>query len=102
MMAMIRIPRVRLVLVLAALLALLVVPMVGARTLGSPALHSADGGWLGVALHWIAGIAGFDSSIRHHGHSGPVPPNQKEDPQAMTPQGGGCVGPDGHIKPICL
>ena len=46
------IPRVRLILVLAALLALLVVPMAGARTLGSPSLHSADGGWLGAALRW--------------------------------------------------
>jgi hypothetical protein len=95
MIAMIRIPRVRLVLVLAALLALLVVPMTGARTLSSPSLHSADGGWLGAALRWVD-----DVFAPHHGHIGSqIPPQQKE---TNTPQGGGCVGPDGHIKPICL
>ena len=50
---MIRMPRVRLSLVLAALVILLVVPMAGARTLGAPSIHSADGGWLGAALTWV-------------------------------------------------
>jgi hypothetical protein len=98
MIAMTHIPRVRLILVLAALLALLVVPMTGARPLSSPSLHSADGSWLGAALRWVD-----DFFVPHHGHVGSqVPPGQKEDPQANKPQGGGCVGPDGHIKPACL
>jgi hypothetical protein len=103
MIAMIRIPRVRLVLVVAALLILLAVPVVGARTLSSPSLHSADGDWLGAALRWAEGLVGFHASTHHHGNTGgPVPPYQKDETSTYTPQGGGCIGPDGRPKPICF
>ena len=97
---MIRIPRVRLSLVLAALVILLVVPMAGARTLGAPSIHSAGGGWLGAALAWVQGLAGVHQAAHRHGHPGSLP-NQK-DGTIMQPSGGGCIGPDGRPKPICL
>jgi hypothetical protein len=100
MIAMIRIPRVRLVLVIAALLILLGVPVVGARTLSSPSLHSADDGWLGAALRWAGDLVGFNSSVHHHGHTGSqVPPNQKDETSQYTPQGGPCIDPMGHTRP---
>lgn len=93
---MIRIPRVRLSLVLAALVILLVVPMAGARTLGAPSIHSADGGWLGAALTWVEGLAGFHQAAHRHGHSGSPKPSQK------AAAGGPCIDPTGHPKPICF
>jgi hypothetical protein len=93
MIAMIRISRVRLSLVIAALAILLVVPMAGARTLSSPSLHSADGGWLGAALRWAEGFAGFQAPVHHRHPGSQVPPNPKE------AAGGGCLVPDGHPKP---
>jgi Spy/CpxP family protein refolding chaperone len=98
MIAMSRMPRIRLVLVAAALLALLVVPMAGARPVSSPSLHSVDGGWLGATLRWAADLAG----LRHPGHSNgqsgrQTLPNQKE--TLNTTQGGGCVDPFGRPRP---
>jgi hypothetical protein len=99
MIAMIRMPRVRLSLVLAALVILLVVPMVGARTLNPPSIYSAAGGWLGAALTWVEGFAG----LTHRGHTGSqMPLHRKDDPTTNKPAGGGCIGPDGRPKPLCL
>jgi hypothetical protein len=93
MIAMTRIPRVRLVLVVAALMALLVVPMVGAKTLSSPSLHSAGGGWLDAALRWVGDFAGFSPSV-HPGRAGrQAPPSQKE--VNLQPQNGTCIDPTG-------
>jgi len=100
---MIRVSRVRPSLVLAALVILLVVPMAGARTLGAPSIHSADGGWVSIALTWAGGLAGFHQSVHHPGHSGSqMPLVRKDDPTTNKPTGGGCVTPDGHPRPICL
>ena len=94
-----RIPRVRLVLVVAALLTLIAVPMAGARTLNAPSVHATGSGWLGAALDWAGGFAGF----AHRGHTGSqVPPHRKDDPNANKPQGGGCIDPMGHPRPICF
>lgn len=90
---MIRMPRVRLNLVLAALVILLVVPMAGARTLGAPSIHSADGGWLGAALTWVGGLAGFHQAAHRHGSP---KPSQK------AASGGPCIDPTGRPKPICF
>lgn len=94
-----RIPRVRLVLVVAALLALLVVPMAGAWTLSSPSGHSADGSWIGAALRWVEDAVGLRPV--HHGHSGTGKPvNTKDDePAAAHPNSGGCIDPIGRTRP---
>jgi hypothetical protein len=99
MIAMIRIPRVRLVLVVAALLTLLVVPMAGARTLSSPALRSADG-WLGVTLRWAEDLVGLRQA-GHPGHSGAKTPRHAKD-VLLQPNGGGCITPDGRPGPACF
>jgi hypothetical protein len=99
MIAMSRMPRIRLVLVAAALLALLVAPMAGARTMGSRSIHPADGDWIGGVLSWAQGLVGLRHA-GHHGRSGTqAPPNQKEEPSSA--QGGGCVDPFGHPRPLC-
>jgi hypothetical protein len=100
MIAMIRIPRVRLVLVVAALFALLVMPMAGARPLSSPTLHSADGGWLGATLRWAEGLVGLRQPSSH-GHSGAKTPRSVKE-EFFHPNGGGCIGPDGRPKPACI
>jgi hypothetical protein len=99
MIAMIRVPRVRLVLVVAALLVLLAVPMVGARALTSPSVHPAAGGWLGAALTWAQGLAGLQQPVHRHGHSGSQP--NRKDGTIMQPAGGGCVDPMGHPR-LCF
>jgi hypothetical protein len=93
MNVMIRIPRVCLVLVVTALLALLVVPVAGARTLSSPPAHPADGGWSGAVQHWVSALFG-PSHPNHHRRSGAKVPNTKE------ATGGSCIDPVG--KPFCL
>lgn len=100
---MVRIPRVRLVLAVVTLLVLIAVPMAGARTLSAPSVHSADGGWLSAALRWAEDLVGFNPAALHHGHMGSqIPPNQKDDPEGYQPQGGSCVDPMGHPRPICF
>jgi hypothetical protein len=99
MIAMIHIPRVRLSLVLAALAILLVVPMAGARSLGGPSMPSADAGWIGAALSWVSGL---NLRANHHGHSGKPARNTKDDTSTQRPAGGGCIGPDGRPKPLCI
>jgi hypothetical protein len=96
MIAMIRIPRVRLVLVVAALLTLLAVPMAGARTLSSPALHSAEG-WLGATLRWAEDLAGLRQPSGH-GHPGAKTPGNAKD-VLFQPNNGGCIDPIGRTRP---
>ena len=93
-----RIPRARLALAVLALLALLVVPMAGARTLSPSSVHPADSGWLSAALLWVEDFAGLRYSGLH-GHSKP-PVNQKDG--LNQPNGGSCIDPQGHPRPICL
>ena len=98
---MFRMPRMRLVLCAVTLLTLLVVPMAGARTVVSPSIHPADGGWIGGVLSWAQNLVGLRHP-GHHGHSGPQsPPNQKDTTSTNTPQGGGCVDPFGRPRPLC-
>lgn len=93
-----RIPRVRLALAVTALLALLVVPMAGARTLSPSSAHSTDSGWLSAALLWVEDFAG----LRNAGHHGqPKPPVHQKD-GLNQPNGGSCIDPQGHPRPICL
>jgi hypothetical protein len=101
MIAMSRIPRVRLVLVVTALLALLVMPMAGARTVGSPSIHPADSDWIGGVLSWAQNLVGIRHASHHpHGQSGrQTPPNQKEEASTNVAQGGGCISPDGRPRP---
>jgi hypothetical protein len=100
MIAMSRMPRIPLVLVVTALLALLVVPMASARPVSSPSLHSADGGWLDATLRWVEDLAGLRHP-GHHGRSGTqAQPNQKETTNAT--QGGSCIDPMGRPRPCNL
>jgi hypothetical protein len=100
MIAMSRMPRIRLVFVAAALLALLVVPMAGARTPGSQSIHPIGSDWIGSVLSWAQDLVGLRHA-GHHGHSGAQPPLNQKDGSLNTPQGGGCVTPDGRPKPLC-
>ena len=94
-----RMPRVRLVLVVTALLALLIVPMASARTIGSASVRPADSDWIGGVLNWAQNLVGLRQA-GHHGHSGPQSPlNQKETSTTNTTQGGGCISPDGRPRP---
>lgn len=95
-----RMPRIRLILVVTALLAVLAVPMASAHPASSPSLHSVDGGWLGSTLRWAAGVAGLRQPGHPNGQAGrKTPPNQKE--TVNTTQGGGCVDPFGRPRPLC-
>jgi len=90
-----RIPRVRLILVVAALLALLTAPVVGARTVSAPPAHQT--GWLGATLHWVQNLVGQ----RSHGHRGPSI-HRKDGGTTSQPAGGSCVDPTGKPSPWCL
>jgi len=90
-----RMPRVRPILVVAALLVLIVVPMAGARTVDSPSVHPAGDSWIGAALYWVESLIG----PRHPDHSGSKVPHTKAD-TVTQPQGSGCIDPTGH--PRCL
>jgi hypothetical protein len=100
MIAMSRMPRVRLVLVVTALLALLIVPMAGARAVGSASVRPADSDWIGGVLSWAQNLVGIRHAGHPHGQSGrQTPPNQKEEASSNAAQGGGCISPDGRPRP---
>lgn len=90
--------RFRRILVFTALLALIVVPMAGARTAGAPSVHPADDGWIGTALRWVEDLAGLRSPAGpHHGRFGhQTPPNTKTESAATS---GPCIDPMGHPRP---
>jgi hypothetical protein len=99
MIAMSRMPRVRLVLVAAALLALLVMPIAGARTLGLQSIHPAGSDWIGGVLSWAQNFVGLRQA-GHHGRSGPQSPlNQKDTASTNGAQGGSCLDPLGRPRP---
>lgn len=95
-----RIPYRR-IFVLSLLLALIVVPMAGARTVESPAVsrvHNAD--WMGATLLWIEGLLGLQRS----GHQLGVPNSNELAPPSsgtLVPNGGSCIDPGGNPKPWC-
>ena len=100
---MFRMPRIRLVFVVTALLALLAVPMAGARTLGSASARPVDSDWVGGVLSWAQNLVGIHHAGRH-GRSGSQAPLNQKDGTTTTPtstQGGGCVTPDGRPRPLC-
>jgi hypothetical protein len=92
-----RMPKIRPILVVAALFALLVVPMVGARSIDSPTIQPAGESWIGAALRWVEGLV----STPRPGHSGSKVPHTK-DSTTSAPQGSGCIDPTGHPRPHCL
>ncbi|HTG33102.1 MAG TPA: hypothetical protein VLB76_09240 [Thermoanaerobaculia bacterium] len=92
-------PRVRLVLAVTALLTLLIVPMAGARTVGSPSIHPADGDWIGGVLSWAQNLVGLHRPGHAHGQSGRQTPNQKTDSTINAVQSGGCIDPLGRPRP---
>jgi len=96
MIAMTRIPRVCLVFVVTALLALLMAPVAGARTVSSPPAHLSASGWLGAALHWVEDLAG----VRPHSHRGHGSSVQQKDGSGgiSYPNGGNCIDPQGHPR----
>jgi hypothetical protein len=131
MSAMTRIPCLRQVAVLATLLTLTLVPMAGARNVGEPGAQPAGDSWVGVAVRAIEGFFSPAYSARSHRPMHPPPAgdswvgvavraiegffspaysarshrpvqNRKDDSTANQPAGGGCIGPDGRPKPLCL
>lgn len=94
-----RMPRVRLILVATALLALLVAPMAGALTLDSQSIHPAGGSWIGGVLSWAQNLVGLHRPGHPHGQSGRQTPNQKADSTINATQSGGCIDPLGRPRP---
>lgn len=92
-----RIPCLRQIVVLAALLTLTVVPMASARSVGETAGQPAGEGWVGVAVRAIEGLFNPMPAARSHR---PVQ-NRKDDADTNRPSGGGCLDPLGRPKPIC-
>ena len=94
-----RVPRICLVFVVTALLALLMAPVAGARTVSSPPAQLSGRGWLGAALHWVEDLVG----LRPHGHRGHGSSVQQKDGSGSTSQtnGGSCVDPFGRPRPLC-
>lgn len=90
-----RVPRTRSILVVTVLLALLVAPIAGARTVSSQPAHPADGGWSGAIQHWVGALLGL-SQPNHHRRSGTKVPNTKE------ATGGSCIDPGGKPNPFCI
>jgi hypothetical protein len=91
-----RIPRLRRLFALAAVLALSVVPLASARPLESPVAHEADGGWVGTALKWVEDLV----SPRRPNPTGLHRPGQAVPPQdAKTSLGGSCIDPQGRPMP---
>jgi hypothetical protein len=91
-----RIPRLRRLFTLAAVLALTVVPLASARPLESPVVREADGGWLGNALKWVEDLV----SPRRPNPTGLHRPGQAAPRQdAKTSMGGSCIDPQGYPRP---
>jgi hypothetical protein len=91
-----RVPRFCLVFAVTALLALLMAPVAGARTVSSPPAQLSERGWLGAALHWAEDLVG----LRSHGHRGPSV--HRKDGSTSQPTGGSCIDPTGRPSPWCL
>jgi hypothetical protein len=90
-----RIPRCLLVLVLTATLALVSVPIAGARTLEtSQTADRTESVWFEAALSWLENVAGLHFPIpgRHHRAT----KSQDSDPKGgRLPVGGACIDPQG-------
>lgn len=95
---MIRVPRVCLVFVVIVLLALLVVPMAGARTVSSPSIHPSDGGWVGTALRWVEDLTGLHRPAQQ-GHRGTKPGVSTKDTSSTNSITGTCIDPMGRPRP---
>lgn len=94
---MIRVPRVCLVFVVIALLALLMAPVAGARTVSSPSVHpAADGGWVGAALRWVEDLAGLHRQAPGHRGTKPVSTKETSTTDGVT---GTCIDPMGRPRP---
>jgi hypothetical protein len=98
MNAMSRIPYRR-IFVIAALLALVIVPLAGARTLEPRSVDTVqDGGWIGATLRWVEDLVGLRRPGHRPGQSGPQAlPNTKSGDS--TSIGGTCIDPMGRPKP---
>ena len=92
-----RIPRLRRLFTLAAVLALTVVPLASARTaVERPTVHEAGGGLVGVALKWVEDFVGFRrSNPTGPGRHGQAAPRQ----DTKTSMGGSCIDPQGRPTP---
>jgi hypothetical protein len=98
MKAMSRIPYRR-ILVVAALLALVMVPVASARTVQPRSVDAVqDGGWIGATLRWAEELVGLRRPGHRPGQSGPkAPPNTKA--EDFSSVGGTCIDPMGRPKP---
>ena len=93
-----RIPRLRRLFALAAVLALIVVPLASARPLEGPAGQEADGGFISATLKWMEDLVGFrrpgpaDRGRRQGQAAIPQSSNSKQ-------QSGSCIDPVGRPRP---
>lgn len=93
-----RIPRLHLILVLAAILVLGSVPLASARPLAtSQMVERTVDGWIGAAVRWLEDLVGLGRSTADR-TAGSLASHQKGG--GTTPTGGSCLDPTG--KPWCL
>lgn len=96
-----RIPRLCLILAMAAVLVLASVPFASARPLAtSRVVERTVDGWLGVAVRWLEDLVGRQRSASER-TSGSAESNQKG---GQTPTGGSCADPTGGgiPRPGCV
>jgi len=94
-----RIPRSRLVCVLVTTLALVVVPMAGARSLETPQVaHRTLEGWFDTAVRWAEELAGLRPAAPDNGGRSATASQQGTKAAA----GGSCIDPHGNPRPGCL
>jgi hypothetical protein len=94
-MVMSRIPRSCFVPAVVTALALLVVPMAGARPLeSSQGVYQTVDGWFTAAVRWVEDLAGIRPAApaRHRRTGSPAIPEK-------TSSGGSCIDPQGYPRP---
>ena len=96
-----RIPRLRRLFTLAAVLALTVTPLASARPLESPTVHEADGGFVGAALRWVEDLVGFRRPAPADRGQQPRPVAIPRKEGSSSTNGGSCIDPVGRPRPLC-
>jgi hypothetical protein len=101
-----RISRLRLVLVIATLTAVLTAPLAEARGLESPRAGArVETNWLAAAMSWLEGLTGWRRPAPRSGASTikgyTLGSGLFGDGGAATPMGGTCIDPQGEPIPWC-
>ena len=95
---MIRISRLHLVLVIAAVCALVSAPLASARPLAtSGVLERTVDGWIGAAMRWVGDVAGLRRSSSEPAIASPMATQKGNQSTTNT----SCIDPQGKPKPWC-